>query len=178
MKYNNLTGYPSKDKPQNIGHSFFEKYPIIPNMSVYNAIKLINTFYMDKKAIDCLDLSVNYNQLINDSITISKALKELGVRKGEIIAVSMPNYYQAVASFLACNRIGAVTTFLNPGASKEEISEYLNVFESPIFINYDKSFEENMRYKADTGVKSERLCGGDPVSSGYNILGGRGLSSN
>lgn len=153
MKYNNLTGYPSKDKPQNIGHSFFEKYPIIPNMSVYNAIKLINTFYMDKKAIDCLDLSVNYNQLINDSITISKALKELGVRKGEIIAVSMPNYYQAVASFLACNRIGAVTTFLNPGASKEEISEYLNVFESPIFINYDKSFEENMRYKADAGVK-------------------------
>ena len=145
--------YPSLGKPQNNGYSYFEKHPMIPNLSVYNAIRAINTFYGNKEAIDCLDLKVNYDQLFKDSITISRALKELNVTKGQIVSISMPNLYQAVASFLACNRIGAVTTFLNPGAEKEEISEYLNLFESPIFINYDKTDEENLIYKKKTNVK-------------------------
>ncbi len=145
--------YPSLGKPQNNGYSYFERHPMIPNLSVYNAIRAINTFYGNKEAIDCLDLKVNYDQLFKDSITISRALKELNVTKGQIVSISMPNLYQAVASFLACNRIGAVTTFLNPGAEKEEISEYLNLFESPVFINYDKTDEENLIYKKKTNVK-------------------------
>lgn len=145
--------YPSLGKPQNNGYSYFERHPMIPNLSVYNAIRAINTFYGKKEAIDCLDLKVNYDQLFKDSITISRALKELNVTKGQIVSISMPNLYQAVASFLACNRIGAVTTFLNPGAEKEEISEYLNLFESPVFINYDKTDEENLIYKKKTNVK-------------------------
>lgn len=145
--------YPSLGKPQNNGYSYFERHPMIPNLSVYNAIRAINTFYGNNEAIDCLDLKVNYDQLFKDSITISRALKELNVTKGQIVSISMPNLYQAVASFLACNRIGAVTTFLNPGAEKEEISEYLNLFESPVFINYDKTDEENLIYKKKTNVK-------------------------
>lgn len=152
MSERKLTGYPSIDKPQNNGYSIFAKKPIIPNTSIYNSIQLLTAFYKNKNAIDCIDLTANYNQLIKDSVTISKALKELGVQKGNIVSVSMPNYYQAVASFLACNRIGAVTTFLNPSASNEEICEYLNLFESPILINYDKSKEENTKIKAKTKV--------------------------
>lgn len=148
-----LTGYPSVDNPQDSEYNFWAKHPIIPSVSVYDTIKMINMFYMDKEAIDCLDLSANYNKLFKDAVTISRALKELGVKKGQIVAISMPNFYQAVASFLACNRIGAVTTFLNPSAPKEEIDEYLNLFESPILINYDKTVEENKSHKDRTSVK-------------------------
>ena len=152
-KNQKFTGYTSIDKPQNNGYSFQAKHPIIPNMSIYNAIQLLSSFYRKNDAIDCLDLTANYNQLLKDAVTISLALKELGVKKGNIISVSMPNFYQAVAVFLACNRIGAVTTFLNSGAAQEEINEYLNLFESPIFINYDKTKEENILIKKNTGVK-------------------------
>jgi acyl-coenzyme A synthetase/AMP-(fatty) acid ligase len=148
-----LTGYPSIDKPQNDGYPFLSKNPIIPDMSIYSVIKMLNIFYKDKTAIDCLDLTASYKQLLNDSVTISMALKELNVKKGQIIAIAMPNFYQAVACFLACNRIGAVTTFLNGDASEEEISEYLNLFESPVFINYDKTKEENLKIKNSTNLK-------------------------
>ena len=134
-----LTGYPSIDKPQNQGYSFAAKHPIIPDMSVFNSVKLLNTLYGKKTAVECLELTATYSQLMDDAVTISRALKELGVKKGDIISVSMPNYYQAVATFFACNRIGAVTTFLNPNATDQEISDYLNLFESPIYINFDKS---------------------------------------
>lgn len=148
-----LTGYPSIDKPQNNGYSISAKHPIIPDMSIYNSIKLINAFYNDKEAIECIDLTASYRKLFDDAVIISKALKELGVKKGDIISVCMPNYYQAVASFLACNRIGAVTTFLSSSAPEDEICEYLNLFESPILINYDKTLEENTRIKNKTDVK-------------------------
>lgn len=152
MKKNN-TGYPSIDRPQDIGHTFLQKKPVIPNVSVYNAVRLLSSFYKESTAINCLDLDVNYKEMIDDSVSISMALKELGVKKGDIISVCMPNFYQAVAVFLACNRIGAVTTFLNNGASQNEINEYLNLFSSPVFINFDKSIEENESIKSKTGVK-------------------------
>jgi len=30
-----LTGFPQKDNPQNLGASYFEKNPIIPNINIY-----------------------------------------------------------------------------------------------------------------------------------------------
>ena len=148
-----MTGYTSIDKPQNRGYGFMAKHPIVPDMNVYGAVRALSMFYRNKEAVECFDLKADYNQLLKDSVTISLALKELGVKKGDIIAVSMPNFYQAVATFMACNRIGAVTTFLNATAPEEELYHYLNLFESPILVNYDKSTEENQIIKNKTGVK-------------------------
>lgn len=148
-----LTGYASIDKPQDKGAKFFEAHPIIPDINIYTAIKVISSFYRDEKAVDCLKLSATYQQLLDDAVTVSMALKELGVRKGDIITVSMPNFYQAVAVFMAANRIGATTTFLNSFAPDEEIVSYLNLFESPVYINFNRSDEENQKIVDKTHVR-------------------------
>lgn len=148
-----LTGYASIDKPQNKGAKFMEAHPIIPDINIYTAIKVISSFYRDEKAVDCLKLSATYQELLDDAVTVSMALKELGVRKGDIITVSMPNFYQAVAVFMAANRIGATTTFLNSFAPDEEIISYLNLFESPVYINFNRSDEENQKIVDKTHVK-------------------------
>ena len=141
-------------EPINNSYSFSERHPIIPNLSIYNAISLLSRFYRNVEAIDCLDLTVSYDEMINDSITMSKTLKELGIKKGDIISVSMPNYYQGVITFLAANRIGAITTFINSMSSIEEVLGYLNEFESTLFINYDKDEEYNKKITAGSRVKN------------------------
>lgn len=148
-----LTGYASNDKPQNKGAKFWEAHPIIPDINIYTAIKIISSFYRDEKAVDCLKLSATYQQLLDDAVIVSMALKELGVKKGDIITVSMPNFYQAVAVFMAANRIGATTTFLNSFAPDEEIVSYLNLFESPVYINFNRSDEENQKIVDKTHVR-------------------------
>ena len=148
-----LTGYASNDKPQNKGAKFWEAHPIIPDINIYTAIKVISSFYRDEKAVDCLKLSATYQELLDDAVTVSMALKELGVKKGDIITVSMPNFYQAVAVFMAANRIGAITTFLNSFAPDEEIVSYLNLFESPVYINFNRSDEENQKIVDKTHVR-------------------------
>ena len=148
-----LTGYASIDKPQNKGAKPWEARPIIPDINIYTAIKVNSSFYRDEKAVDCLKLTATYQQLLDDAVTVSMALKELGVRRGDILTVSMPNFYQAVAVFMAANRIGATVTFLNSFAPDEEIISYLNLFESPVYINYNRSDEENQKIVDKTHVR-------------------------
>jgi len=148
-----LTGYPSIDRTHERMNSFFQNHPWIPNMSIVNAISLLSTFYKNSPALNCLDITLTYQELLSTSKVLAAALQELGIRKGDIITISMPNVSQAVALFLAANHIGAVTTFLNPGCSKEEVSFYLNLFASPLFINFDKEFDYNSSIKQNTSVR-------------------------
>ncbi|MDD3392071.1 MAG: class I adenylate-forming enzyme family protein [Bacilli bacterium] len=147
------TGYLSIDNRHNDNKNYFQRNPIIPNMSVYNIIGMISSLYSDSFAIDCLDLRVTYQELIASANVLARSYKELGIKKGDIIVASMPNFFQALAVYLGANKIGAVTSFLNPGCSKEEIKYYLNEFGSPLYINYDQSIEYNSEIKRDTKVK-------------------------
>ena len=92
--------------------------------------------------------------MLKDAITLSKTLKELGIKKGSIVSAAMPNYYQGVIIYLACNRIGAITTFINSMSSIEEVLGYLNEFESSLFINFDKDKEYNKKIKDGSKVRN------------------------
>ena len=161
----NFTGYPSIDNIHNKDYSFFDRNPIIPDMSIYNTINMLSTFYRKEEAIDCLDLNVNYDEMINDTVLLSKTFKELGIKKGDIISVSMPNFYQGVIVYLAANRIGAVTTFINSMSSIEEVLGYLNEFESSLFINFDKDSEYNKKIKDNSKVKNIITLNKDEINT-------------
>lgn len=161
----NFTGYPSIDNIHNKDYSFFDRNPIIPDMSIYNTINMLSTFYRKEEAIDCLDLNVNYDEMINDTVLLSKTFKELGIKKGDIISVSMPNFYQGVIVYLATNRIGAVTTFINSMSSIEEVLGYLNEFESSLFINFDKDSEYNKKIKDNSKVKNIITLNKDEINT-------------
>jgi len=145
--------YPSIDKIHFKGEKFTDLHPVIPSISLDLALRVMSLPFRKDKAINSLDLEVNYNELIEAASTLARGFKELGVKRGDIVAICMPNLYQAVVSFFALNRIGATTTFLNSFSSKDEVKHYLNLFESPIFINYDKDDNYNEEIKKDNKVK-------------------------
>ncbi len=161
----NFTGYPSIDNIHNKDYSFFDRNPIIPDMSIYNTINMLSTFYRKEEAIDCLDLNVNYDEMINDTVLLSKTFKELGIKKGDIISVSMPNFYQGVIVYLAANRIGAVTTFINSMSSIEEVLGYLNEFESSLFINFNKDSVYNKKIKDNSKVRNIITLNRDEINT-------------
>ena len=147
------TGYPSIDKTHLKGTSFFERHPIIPSLTFSQVMDLMFMLQGNHNIVDCLDLRVNVKEFQKDSLLIAKGFLELGIKPGDIIVVSMPNYYQAIPVFKACNMIGATTTYLNPFASFEETKNYLNLYESPIFITMDKDNEYLKNIKDTTKVR-------------------------
>ncbi len=149
-----LTGYPSIDKTHLIGTGYFDRNPVIPNLSLFNAFKFMANSFKDKYSLDSVGARLTYKELIGQSIIVSKAFKELGVKQNDIIAISMDNYYQAFVLFFAANRIGATVTFLNNAAPYDEIRNYLNEYESPLFINFDKDIEYNKKIKSETKLRN------------------------
>ena len=75
-----------------------------------------------------------------------------------------PNFYQAIVAFLAANRIGAITTFLNIFSEIDEVKGYLNKFKSPILINYDKSLDYNHDIIESTKVKKVITLQSDEIN--------------
>lgn len=153
MKKEKLTGYPSIDKTHLKGTKYFERNPIIPSMTFSKILDLMFALQGNHNIVDCLDLTVDVKDFKKDSLIIAKSLLELGVKPKDIVTVSMPNYYQAIPIFKACNMIGAIVTYLNPLAAIEETKNYLNLYESSIFINTDAMSSYNEEIKKNTQVK-------------------------
>lgn len=149
----NNTGYPSIDLPQTKNSTFFEKNPIIPSVDIISILKLLSRKNRDLKAIDCNSLSATYQELLNDSHKLALAYKELGVKKGDIVTISLPSNYQAITSFFALNEIGAITTFIDTYSSINDICNYIGKYSSNIFINSDFSKEQNEEIKKKTNVR-------------------------
>jgi len=149
-----LTGYPSIDKSHLNGTKYFERHPIIPNMSIVNVMKLLWMSCPNDPAVIFFDKVVTHSELLKDSLVLAKAFKGLGVRKGDIISVSIPNFYQGIVSFIAANRIGAIVTFLNPFAQDSELIAQIKKYDSPLLINYDKMREYNVQIKKETNIKN------------------------
>lgn len=146
------TGYASIDLPQSSNATFMEKHPFVPGVDFISILKLKCKDNRNDMAIDCDSLRATYQQLLDDSHQLYLAYKKLGVKKGDIVTVSLPSNYQAITTFLALNELGAVTTFIDTYASEEEISGYLKKYNSPLFINYDKTDDDNERIKSLSGV--------------------------
>lgn len=154
MNKKQLTGYPSIDLPQSKEAKFFEKNPIIPSADMVTMLKLLSRNNRNSQAIDCNELHATYQQLLDDSHSLFLSFKELGVKKGDIVTISLPSNYQAICSFLALNELGAITTFIDTYASEVEILSYLSNYQSPVLINFNKTKEENEQIKKKSNVKS------------------------
>lgn len=163
----------SNKYPSSMYHERNEKllyrHPLIPSIGYYSALKAMSLSFRSAPAVNCLGLRVSYQELINDAAMISKAFKELGVKKGDIISISLTNTYHAIATFCAGNSIGAVVTFLNPQSTIEQEISYLNTFESPLFVHMDKGQEYNEKISSSTKVKNIiSLCPNNIESRDFN----------
>lgn len=96
---------------------------------------------MDAPVIEQRGLVITRREFIEDSKMVAKALLEIGIRKGDIITIVMPNLFQGLIIFNAANRIGAIVTFLNEKTSDQALIRYLKMYNSPLLVTYDKSRE-------------------------------------
>ncbi|CAJ0932952.1 unnamed protein product [Ranitomeya imitator] len=68
----------------------------------------------------------NSRELLDTTCRIANTLKKYGIKKGDRVAIYMPVSPLAVASMLACARIGAVHTVVFAGFSAESLAGRIN----------------------------------------------------
>jgi cyclohexanecarboxylate-CoA ligase len=79
-------------------------------------------------------IELTFGELRRRVDRIAWSLIELGVRRGDIVSVQLPNWWHFVAVHLACLRVGAATNPLMPIFRERELSFMLGLAESRVVI--------------------------------------------
>src|SRR5665811_2381709 len=82
-------------------------------------------------------VQVTYNELLTEVCKAANALKELGVKRGDRIAIYMPMILELPIAMLACARIGAVHSVVFGGFSADALRERINDAEAMLVITAD-----------------------------------------
>ena len=80
----------------------------------------------DKAALLFKGATVSYGQLDAESTAFAAALASLGVRKGDRVALLLPNCPQFLVAEFGAWKAGAVVVALNPTYSERELEQALD----------------------------------------------------
>lgn len=110
--------------------------------SLYDAVYESTLKYPYNTAIEYENNQITYKQLIKKINKVAKALKALGVNKGDKVTICMPNTPEEVTMFYAINEIGAVANMIHPLSSEKDIEYYLNKSNSKIMLCIDIAYKK------------------------------------
>jgi acetyl-CoA synthetase len=80
---------------------------------------------------------LTYAGLLADVKRFANALRDLGVRRGDVIGIYLPMIPEVVVAMLACTRIGAVHNVVFGGFSAESVRERMEFSEARALITVD-----------------------------------------
>jgi acetyl-CoA synthetase len=80
---------------------------------------------------------VTYADLHRDVQRFANALKDLGVRKGDVVGIYLPMIPEVVVAMLACARIGAPHNVVFGGFSAESVAERMDFSQAKALVTVD-----------------------------------------
>uniref|UniRef100_A0A8C7Z1S0 acetate--CoA ligase n=1 Tax=Oryzias sinensis TaxID=183150 RepID=A0A8C7Z1S0_9TELE len=104
------------------------------------------------------EVRYTYRQLLEMTCRVGNLLKRHGVRKGDCVTIYMPTCPLAVASMLACARIGAAHNVVFAGFSADALAERIRDAQSSIVITMNQGVRggkvTELKKTVDTAVQS------------------------
>ncbi len=102
--------------------------------------------------------AITYWELYRDVNRFANCLKQLGVKRGDRVAIYMPMIPEAVVAMLACARIGAVHSVVFGGFSAESLSDRINDAKAKVVITSDIGYRRgqilHLKRNVDEALKT------------------------
>lgn len=111
-----------------------------PDYSIYETIRRTCEKYPNEIAYDYFNRKVTYGDFLKEIDMIAKSFVAIGVKKGDKVTLVMPNTPEAIISFYALNKIGAISNMVHPLSSQNEIRHYIELSKSVVVLTIDATF--------------------------------------
>ncbi|KAK3304395.1 uncharacterized protein B0T15DRAFT_240181 [Chaetomium strumarium] len=82
--------------------------------------------------------NVTYGELLREVSKVAYVLKDMGVRKGDTVAIYLPMIPEALVALLACARIGAIHSVVFAGFSADSLRDRVIDAKSKVVITSDE----------------------------------------
>ncbi|AGH42459.1 acetate--CoA ligase [Paraglaciecola psychrophila] len=106
------------------------------------------------------DQNISYQQLHDEVCRLANGLKNLGIAKGDRVAIYMPMVPEAAYAMLACTRIGAVHSIVFAGFSPNAIADRINDCDAKVVITADEGRRGGktvpLKLNVDEALKNNR----------------------
>ncbi|MFX0057509.1 MAG: AMP-binding protein [Candidatus Heimdallarchaeota archaeon] len=109
----------------------------IPNISLVDSLESSVKKYPNNVATDFMGFELTYSKLLNIVYRAATKLHELGIRKGDCIAIQYTNNPAFIAYFYATLKLGGVVTSISPLFKSLEIKRQLNDSEAKIYLGWE-----------------------------------------
>ncbi|MBO8164485.1 MAG: long-chain fatty acid--CoA ligase [Brevibacillus sp.] len=135
-------------------------YPVeVPASLEYPRVPL--THFLEQSAKDFpnhnalyfMGRRMTYSQLLSYSYQFANALLKRGVKKGDRVAIMLPNSPQAVISYYGALFAGAIVVQTNPLYTERELLHQLGDSGAEVIVTLDLLYERVMNVKSSTALK-------------------------
>ena len=109
--------------------------------------------FAQKTALEFFGASTSYRELGDQVARAAEGLRKVGVKKGDRVAIVLPNSPQHVAAFYAVLRLGAIVVEHNPLYTARELRHQFEDHEARFAIVWDKVYDTIAEFPADVRVE-------------------------
>ena len=124
-----------------------------PDFSAYKLIEYTASKHLNNDSYNYYGNKVTYHEFLKQIDEVARSLKSLGVKYKDVVSICMPNTPEAIISFYACNKIGAIASMIHPLSAENEIKHYLNISKSSWLITIDFTINKVDKVIKKTKVK-------------------------
>jgi long-chain acyl-CoA synthetase len=132
--------------------------------SLYELFRNSAEEYSERAALSFYGTEIGFPQLQAMADKLAAALAATGVKKGDRVALMLPNCPQYVVSFFATVRLGAIVTQLNPMYVEREIEHILTDSGAETIVVYADMYERVKNVLPSSSLKNVVVVsfGGEP----------------
>lgn len=116
-----------------------------PNGAMYEEVYKAADKKPETNAYEFQGRNTKYKDFVKKIEAAAAGFSAIGIKAGDRVTICMPNTPQAVDSFYALNRLGAVPAMIHPLSAVEEIKFYLTETKSSAILTLDIFYEKIIR---------------------------------
>ena len=111
-----------------------------PKKTIYEMVRAAADKYPKNIAYEFMGKKTTFAEFMERIDRTAKAYLAMGIGRGDRVTICMPNCPQALDSFYALNRIGAVSNMIHPLSAASEIKFYLDFSKSKAILTLDQFY--------------------------------------
>jgi long-chain acyl-CoA synthetase len=130
-----------------------------PEMPLYEFLDNAAKDFGSRTAIYFLKRRMSYKEFKDITDRLANALANLGVKKGDVVAIIMPNFPQFLFSYYGIMKSGATVTSCSTLLTERELAFQLNDTGAETIITWDRQLEKIKNIKDRTRLRNIIITG-------------------
>lgn len=168
MEEKKLTGYPSIDKPWLKYYSEKAIHSRAPECTMYEYLRQCNANELDDTALFYLGRRISYGNLFQNIESVASAFSALGIHKGDIVTIALPNIPENIYAIYALNKIGAVVNLIDLRAKGKDLLQSYSEVNAQIVIVCDLFLQNTLDIVDQTSIR--KIIVASPFDSSHELI--------